>query len=78
MTLILYGLIAIMGVRIWMEAKVDFSDPRNLVVAGASLIAATGLGVGGLTVLGVNIAGIALGTLLALVLNLVFSVGGKR
>jgi uracil-xanthine permease len=77
-TLILYGLIAIMGVRIWMQAKVDFSDHRNLVVAGASIIAATGLGVGGLTVLGVNIAGIAVGTLLALVLNLILSIGRKR
>lgn len=76
-TLILYGLIAIMGVRIWMQAKVDFSDHRNLVVAGASIIAATGLGVGGLTVMGVNIAGIAVGTLLALVLNLILSIGGK-
>jgi len=77
-TLILYGLIAVMGVRIWMQANVDFSEPRNLVVAGASLIAATGLGVTGLTVDGVNIAGIALGTLLALVLNLILSIGGKR
>jgi uracil-xanthine permease len=77
-TLILYGLIAIMGVRIWMQAKVDFSDHRNLVVAGASIIAATGLGVGGLTVMGVNTAGIAVGTLLALVLNLILSIGGKR
>jgi uracil-xanthine permease len=77
-TLILYGLIAVMGVRIWMQANVDFSDHRNLVVAGAPLIVATGLGVTGLTVLGVNIAGIALGTLLALVLNMILSIGGKR
>jgi xanthine/uracil permease len=74
-TLILYGLIALMGVRIWIEAKVDFNDPKNLVVAGASLIAATGLGIKGLTVAGVNIAGIAFGTLLALVLNLALSLG---
>jgi xanthine/uracil permease len=65
-----------MGVRIWIDAKVDFSDHRNLVVAGASLIAATGLGIKGLTVAGVNVAGIALGTVLALVLNLALSIGG--
>jgi xanthine/uracil permease len=74
-TLILYGIITLMGVRIWIDAKVDFSDHRNLVVAGASLIAATGLGIRGLTVAGVNVAGIALGTVLALVLNLALSVG---
>jgi putative pyrimidine permease RutG len=71
-TLILYGLIALMGVKIWLDAKVDFAEHRNMVVAGASLIAATGLGVGGVTVGGTNIAGIALGTVLALVLNLAF------
>lgn len=75
-TLILYGLIALMGVRIWVDAKVDFSDSRNLLVAGTSLIAATGLGVKGLTVAGVNIAGIAFGTLLALALNAALSFGG--
>ena len=75
-TLILYGIITLMGVRIWIDAKVDFSDHRNLVVAGASLIAATGLGIKGLTVAGVNVAGIALGTVLALVLNLALSIGG--
>ena len=76
-TLILYGLIAIMGVRIWIDAKVDFSDHRNLVTAGSSIIAATGLGIKGLTIAGVNIAGIAFGTLLALVVNLALSLGKK-
>ncbi len=77
-TVILYGLISLMGIRIWVDAKVDFADHKNLVVAGASLVAATGLGIKGLTVAGMNIAGIAFGTLLALVLNLCFSVGGRR
>jgi uracil-xanthine permease len=78
-SLILYGLIALMGVRIWVDAKLDLSNPRNLVVAGAPLITATGLGVKGLTVGGVNIAGIALGTLLAIVLNAGMSLGsGKK
>lgn len=76
--LILYGLITLMGVRIWIDAKVDFADPHNLVVAGASVIAATGLGVNGLTAGGVNIAGIALGTLLAIVLHALLSAGAPR
>ncbi|MFB3827343.1 MAG: uracil-xanthine permease family protein [Bryobacteraceae bacterium] len=77
-SLILYGLIALMGVRIWIDAKLDFSDHRNLVVAGASLVAATGMGVKGLTIAGVNIAGIALGTLLAIVLNAGMSIGRRQ
>jgi putative pyrimidine permease RutG len=69
-TLFLYGMITLMGVRIWQESKVDFSQPRNLATAGVSITLATGLGVRGLTVHGVAVSGIALGTLLALVLNL--------
>jgi uracil-xanthine permease len=77
-TLILYGLIALMGVKIWMDARVDFSDPRNLIVAGGSLTVATGLGVKGVTVGSLNLAGIALGTLLALFLHAVVSFGKRE
>jgi putative pyrimidine permease RutG len=77
-TIILYGLIALMGIRIWIDAKVDFADHKNFVVAGTSLIAATGLGIKGITVAGVNISGIAFGTLLALALNYVLSLGRWR
>ena len=76
-SLILYGLIALMGVRIWIDAKLDFADPHNLVVAGAPLITATGLGVRGLTIAGINVAGIAFGTVLAVALNAGLSIGRK-
>ncbi len=77
-SLILYGLIALMGVRIWIGAKLDFADARNLVVGGTPVIAATGLGVKGLTIGGINIAGIAFGTLLAVGLNAGLSVGRRH
>ena len=77
-TLLLYGTIALMGIRIWVDAKVDFTRHKNLVVAGASLIVATGLGTKGLTVAGMNIAGIPLGTVLALVLNWFLSIGERE
>jgi len=76
-TLILYGLITLMGVKIWLDAHVDFADHRNLVVAGTSLILATGLGVRGVTVGGTNIAGIAVGTVLALVVHQLFRLGAR-
>jgi uracil-xanthine permease len=76
-TLILYGLIALMGVKIWIDAGVDFCSHKNLVVAGAPLIVATGMGVKGVTVGGVNIAGIALGTVLAVAAHLLLSIGGR-
>lgn len=76
-TLVLYGLITIMGAKIWVDAKVDFCRQKNLIVAGSSIIVATGLGIKGFSVGGLNIAGIAFGTVLALVLNLLMSFGEK-
>ncbi|HOX22242.1 MAG TPA: solute carrier family 23 protein, partial [Elusimicrobiales bacterium] len=76
-SLILYGLIALMGVKIWIDAKIDFCDHRNLIIAGASIIAATGLGLKGLTVGNINVAGIAFGTVMALALNALLSAGPK-
>lgn len=72
-TLILYGLITLMGIKLWIDEKIDFSKQHNLLTAGVPIIVATGIGVKGLTIGSVNVAGIALGTLLALVLHLIFA-----
>jgi uracil-xanthine permease len=77
-TIILYGLITLMGVKIWLDAKVNLAEHRNLVVAGASLTLATGLGIKGITVGGLNLSGIAIGTLAALLLNLMMSFGAEQ
>jgi uracil-xanthine permease len=37
-TIILYGLIAVLGGRIWVEAGVDFKNPVNLIPAAVGLI----------------------------------------
>jgi uracil-xanthine permease len=37
-TTVLYGLIAVLGGRIWVENKVDFKDPVNLMPAAIALI----------------------------------------
>jgi uracil-xanthine permease len=76
-TVILYGLIAMMGIKIWLDAKVDFCSHKNLIIAGASIIVATGLGVKGFTAGDINIAGIAFGTVLAVLMNLALSFGRK-
>lgn len=34
----LFGMIGLLGARIWIDAKVDFANSNNLIVAGASLI----------------------------------------
>jgi uracil-xanthine permease len=37
-TTILYGMIAVLGARIWIEARVDFRDPVNLITAAIALV----------------------------------------
>jgi uracil-xanthine permease len=54
MAVILFGLIAAAGARIWVESAVDFSRARNLITAGVTLV----LGAGDFTV---KIGGFALG-----------------
>lgn len=41
-SIVVFGLIAIAGARIWVENKVDFSDNRNLLVAAITLVLGTG------------------------------------
>lgn len=53
-SIVVFGLIAVSGARIWVENRVDFSDNRNLIVAAVTLV----LGAGDFTL---NIGGFALG-----------------
>lgn len=46
MSIVVFGLIAIAGARIWVVNQVDFSDNRNLIVAAVTLV----LGAGDFTV----------------------------
>ncbi|MDF2705681.1 MAG: nitrate reductase [Nonomuraea muscovyensis] len=41
-TVILYGMIGLLGAKIWIENKVDFADPVNMVPIGAGIILAIG------------------------------------
>lgn len=64
-TTALYGLIGIIGVRIWVENKVDFSRPVNQLTAGIALI----MGIANFTIAIGDLAfsGIILGTVAAIV-----------
>ncbi|KAF3997695.1 solute carrier family 23 protein [Glaciimonas immobilis] len=41
-SIVVFGLIAVSGARIWVENKVDFSDNRNLIVAAVTLVLGAG------------------------------------
>ena len=64
--IVLYGMIGIVGARLWIEAKVDFGNPINLMTAGTGLIIA--IAVTQDLVFGqFQMGGIALGTIATLV-----------
>ncbi len=65
-TVILYGMIGLVGAKIWVENGVDFGNPVNMVGLAAGLIA----GIGGVTLQisdNFELSGIALGTILVIV-----------
>ncbi|MEU5862653.1 MULTISPECIES: solute carrier family 23 protein [unclassified Nonomuraea] len=65
-TTILYGMIGLLGAKIWIENKVNLSDPVNLVPVGAGIIIAIGPVAFPITST-FSLSGIALGTIVLLV-----------
>ncbi|MEU6710378.1 solute carrier family 23 protein [Nonomuraea sp. NPDC046802] len=64
-TVVLYGMIGLLGAKIWIENRVDFADPVNMVPIGAGIILAIGPVshyIGG----DFTLEGIALGTIVVL------------
>jgi uracil-xanthine permease len=74
-SIVVFGLIAIAGARIWVDNKVDFADTRNLLVAAITLV----LGTGDFTLKfgGFAMGGIGTATFGAIILNAILS-RGKR
>ncbi len=65
-TIVLYGMIGLVGAKIWVENNVDFGEPINLVGLAAGLVA----GIGGVTLVitdDFELGGIALGTILVII-----------
>ncbi len=65
-TVVLYGMIGLLGAKIWIENRVDFGDPVNLVPVAAGII----LAIGNVTLKITKdfpLQGIALGTIVVLV-----------
>jgi uracil-xanthine permease len=65
-TVVLYGMIGLLGAKIWIENRVDFANPINLVPIGAGIILAIGP-TSHLITDDFDLGGIALGTIVLLV-----------
>ena len=65
-TVVLYGMIGLVGAKIWVENGIDFGNPVNMVGLAGGIIA----GIGGVTLKitdNFELGGIALGTILVIV-----------
>ena len=74
-SLILYGMIAAVGVRNMVEAKVDLTKPRNLIVAALILVISIGVtygAQGGVAIGPIHLSGLAIAAIVGVILNAIF------
>lgn len=71
--ILLFGIIASAGVRMLVEAGIDFSQKRNLIIA--SVILVVGIGGAKINIGGIEFAGMPLATYIGILLNLVIPRG---
>ena len=72
---VLYGMISAIGVRNMVENKVDFSKPRNTIIAAVILVCALGLGSGISFSIGkfnITLSALAIAAIAGIILNAVF------
>ena len=79
-SLLLYGFIAVNGLKVLIKNQIDFENPKNVVVASTMLV----LGLGGAAIslvsgdLSVTISGMSLAAIIGIILNLLLSIGAKK
>lgn len=74
-SIVVFGLIAVAGVKIWIDSHIDFSKNSNLIIAAVTVIMGTGnfsLHLGGF-----DLGGIGTATLAAIILNALFNYGSE-
>lgn len=74
-SLLLFGIIAASGLRILIEEKVDYNKPRNLILT--SMIMIVGLSGSQINLYQVPFKGMALATVVAIVINVMFIIFDK-
>ena len=68
--IVLFGMISSVGIRTLAEAKLDFSNSRNLIIVAIVLVLGLGLS-SGISIFGVQISGSVFAVLSGVILNLV-------
>ena len=71
-SMLLFGVIAASGIRILVEAKVDYNNPMNLLLT--SIVMGLGVSTASLTIGTVTLRGMALATVVAIILSISFRI----
>ena len=71
-SMLLFGVIAASGIRILVEAKVDYNDPMNLLLT--SIVMGVGVSTASLTIGTVTLRGMSLATVIAIILSVSFRI----
>ena len=71
-SMLLFGVIAASGIRILVEAKVDYNNPMNLLLT--SIVMGLGVSTASLTIGTVTLRGMALATVIAVILSISFRI----
>jgi uracil permease len=74
-TLLLFGVIAMQGLRMYVAQKVDFSKNRNMVLGAITFVA--GISGAGITIGSVQLKGMALAAITGIILSLIFWIFDK-
>lgn len=69
-SLLLFGVIATSGIRILVDSKVDYNKPINLILT--SIVLGVGVSTASITIGAVTLKGMALATVIAILLSLAF------
>ena len=70
--IILFGMIAAVGIRTLAESKLDFTHSRNLIIVGLILVSGIGItGLGGISIGNYSLSGLFVATILGILANLI-------
>ena len=78
-SILLFGMIASIGIKTMVDNRVDLHDPKTLIISSAMLVMGLGIGVSDVAfVLGpINLSGLGLAAIVGIVLNAILSAGER-
>jgi uracil permease len=78
-SILLFGMIASIGIKTMVDNRVDLHDPKTLIISSAMLVLGLGIGVSDVAfVLGpINLSGLGLAAIVGIVLNALLSAGER-